>query len=183
MNPAHTVLRSNYSLVYICFSVTTNTRKKITQTEQMYLMHSCWNTLTLHFARVLSTKDFISHPSALLKNRHTYSCSYILQTRCDCRVHVRSKGDVSQELKADLAHSTTPFFPHFTSKAQLKGRVIVCAFASFGDLNLLAAGTGQAHRELNRIGAALCCCSAQLGIWVMASCSGCKPGLCLLKRG
>lgn len=118
MNPARSVLRSNYSLVYICFSVTTNIRKKIAQTEeQMYLMHSCWNALTLHFARVLSTEDLISHPSALLKNRHTYSFSCVLQTPCDCRVHVSSKGDVSQELKADLARSPTHFFPHFTSKA------------------------------------------------------------------
>lgn len=70
MNPAHTVLRSNYSLVYICFSVTTNTRKKITQTEQMYLVPSCWNTLTLHFARVLSTKDYLA--SICIVKNQTY---------------------------------------------------------------------------------------------------------------
>lgn len=61
------------------------------------------------------------------------------------------------------------------------------------DLTLLVAGmicsnfccrTGLAHRELSLLGLALyTAAQSQLGIWVMLSCSGCKPGLCLLKRG
>lgn len=61
------------------------------------------------------------------------------------------------------------------------------------DLTLLAAGvicsnfccrTGLAHRELSLFGVALhTAAQLQLGIWVVLSCSGCKPGLCLLKRG
>lgn len=77
MNLVITVLRSGCHLVWVCFSITTNIRKKTAEAEEEeHLVHSCGNALTFCSARVLSVQDIIFHPSALLKDRQAYAFSF-----------------------------------------------------------------------------------------------------------
>lgn len=76
MNLVITTLRSGCHLVWVCFSITTNIRKKIAEAEEEYLVHSCGNAVTFCSARVLSTQDNILRPSAPLKYRQAYAFSF-----------------------------------------------------------------------------------------------------------